>query len=181
MKLLTTGNPKTDKSVKYGYLTAVMHLAPYKAAGVNVCPMAELASCHVGCLNAAGRGGIAKGNSRFSPYGIELPDNHIQRARIKRTRFYAEDRRGFLAQLRKEIAAHVRRADRAGLTPCVRLNGTSDIQWELVAPELFADFDFVQFYDYTKIAKRFPPEAARELSPVAQLQRGEPSLYGPKR
>jgi hypothetical protein len=39
---------------------------------------------------------------------------------------------------------------REDLLPAVRLNGTSDIAWERVAPELFEAFQDVQFYDYTK-------------------------------
>lgn len=150
MKLLTTMNPKLAKGEAFGYLSAVLHLAPARLSGFNVCPMAT-AGCIAACLNTAGRGGIfAKGQTT----------NAIQRARIARTRWYFEDRPAFLAQLRAEIAAHVRRAKRLGLKPAVRLNGTSDIPWERVAPELFSAFPEVQFYDYTKVAKRArSPEA----------------------
>lgn len=159
-------NAKTVKGQKRGYMTAVMYLAPFKSAGVNVCPMAEVAGCWEGCLNTAGRGGISKGSVKMNPHGIELPDNAIQRARIKRTRLWADDRESFWIQLRKEITAFVKKAERAGLTPCVRLNGTSDIQWERFTPyypggsahTIFEMFPDVQFYDYTKIVKRFRGE-----------------------
>lgn len=36
--LLSATNPKTDKSVKFGYLTAVLHFAPAKLSGYEVCP-----------------------------------------------------------------------------------------------------------------------------------------------
>ena len=37
------------------------------------------------------------------------------------------------------------------------MNGTSDIAWEFVFPDLFSTFPDVQFYDYTKwTAKRRP-------------------------
>lgn len=158
-------NAKTVKGQKRGFMTAVMYLAPYKAAGINVCPLAELAGCWKGCLNTAGRGGIAKGSATMETPAGDLPDNAIQRARIKRTQFYATDRPGFLAQLRKEIAAFIRKAERKNLTPVVRLNGTSDIQWERVDPDLFTEFADIQFYDYTKIPKRF----TRELPPNYHL------------
>lgn len=168
MKLLNIdANAKTVKGQTRGYMTAVLYLAPWKAAGVNVCPMAEIAGCHFGCLNTAGRGGIAKGNATMAPYGVDVPDNAIQRARIARTRFYAEDRAGFLAQLVKEILAFERKAARKGLVPVVRLNGTSDIQYEIGHPvtvygqpfaNIFEAFPTLQFYDYTKIAKRFGRE-----------------------
>ena len=166
-------NAKTVKGQKQGFMTAVLYLAPFKAAGINVCPMAELAGCVAACLNTAGRGGIAKGRATFETAGgYVLPDNAIQRARIRRTRFYADDRAGFMRQLHKEISAFIRKAERKGLTPVVRLNGTSDIRWEKIEFTLDAAddagyrnsiFDFfpdVQFYDYTKIPNRFRDCAA---------------------
>lgn len=162
-KLLTIdANPKTVKGNAQGYMTAVLHLAPANASGYQVCAMAELAGCIAGCLNTAGRGGIAKGAAVFeTPAGL-LPDNVIQAARIRRTRFYFEDREGFMAQLVREIGAFIRRAERKGLVPTVRLNGTSDIAWERVAftygeteyASIFHAFPGVQFYDYTKHPKR---------------------------
>lgn len=164
--LFTYGNPKTDKSADFGYLTAVLHLAPADAAGHGtVCALAELAGCIAACLNTAGRGGVARGNARFiSAGGRELPDNTVQRARIERTRLYATDRDGFMAQLAREIETLIKRAERAGLRPCVRLNGTSDIAWERKHPvtwrgkrfdSIMAAFPAVAFMDYTKRPDRF--------------------------
>lgn len=155
-------NAKTVKGQKSGFMTAVLYLAPFKASGINVCPMAELAGCWKGCLNTAGRGGISKGSVTMSTPAGDLPDNTIQRARIARTQLWANDRDSFWIQLRKEITAFVKKANRKGLTPVVRLNGTSDIQWERFTPyypsgvahTIFEMFPDVQFYDYTKIAKR---------------------------
>lgn len=151
-------NAKTVKGQARGYMTAILYLAPFKAAGLNVCPMAELAGCVAGCLNTAGHGGMAKAGATFNPHGLELPDNGVQRARIARTRFYAERRDTFMAQLVEEIAKFVKRAERKGLTPVVRLNGTSDIRWELIPvaghAHIFDAFPTLQFYDYTKIPNR---------------------------
>lgn len=167
MKLLNIdANAKTVKGQKIGFMTAVLYLAPFKMSGFNVCPMAEVAGCWKGCLNTAGRGGISKGSKRFrTPVGL-VPDNTIQRCRIKRTKMWAEDRDTFWIQLRKEITAFIKRAERKGLTPVVRLNGTSDIQWERFSPyypggiahTIFEMFPDVQFYDYTKIYKRCTSE-----------------------
>lgn len=161
-------NSKTVKGQKQGFLTAILYLAPYKASGFNVCPMAELAGCWKGCLNTAGHGGMSKGNKRFNPHGIELPDNAIQRCRIERTQLYMNDRVEFFRRLYQEIHAFLRKAERKGLTPVIRMNGTSDILWEKIPvpvsdnkrgihcifANIFAVFPEVQFYDYTKIAKR---------------------------
>jgi hypothetical protein len=63
-----------------------------------------------------------------------------------------------MAQLVKEITAFIKKADRKGLTPVIRLNGTSDILWETIpvdgASSIMALFPDIQFYDYTKVYKR---------------------------
>jgi hypothetical protein len=43
---------------------------------------------------------------------------------------------------------------RLGLVPAVRLNGSSDLPWERLHPDLFAEFPNVQFFDYTKVPAR---------------------------
>jgi len=158
VQLLTVGNPKTLKGQGLRYLTAILHLAPHRLSGVmNACPYAT-EGCIGGCLNKAGRGGIfRKGEDT----------NAIQKARIARTRWLAADRAGFLAHLHKEIKAHVRRAYRAEMVPAIRPNGTSDIAWERVAPELFDRWNLVRWYDYTKGAHRLgqtPPNYSLTLS-----------------
>ena len=156
--LLTIGNPKTLKSAKLGYLTAVLHLSPSDSSGFQVCPAAAMANCIDPCLTTAGRGGIAKDNATFNPHGVVLPDNAVQRARIRRTRLFFTDRAEFMRLLALDIAKAEHYAASFGLTLVVRPNGTSDIAWENVPcgdhASLFAAFPHLQFYDYTKIATR---------------------------
>lgn len=154
MQLLTISNDaKTVKGESHGYLTAVMYLAPFKVAGFNTCPMAEVADCWNACLNTSGRGGIH--SDTMAPYGIETPDNVIQRARIARTRFYVDNRTAFIAQLYQEISKFIKRAERRDLIPAIRLNGTSDIDWTtLKNGAIMQAFPGVIFYDYTKVIKR---------------------------
>ena len=145
--LLTRANPKTAKGEGYGYLTAILHLSPARLSGFEVCA-ARTEGCTAACLNTAGRGGI-------------FETIHI--ARIRRTKWFRADRDGFMQALEKEIASHVRAAQRYDLKPCVRLNGTSDIPFENVRytradgtrGTIFERFPDVQFYDYTKLALRF--------------------------
>jgi hypothetical protein len=140
-ELLTTSNPKTAKGERAGYLTAALHLAPAMVSGRNVCPHATPACTHA-CLNLSGRG--------------KLPQQ--QAARIRRTRFWARDRVGFMATLVGELERHVRRATTRGLRPAARLNALSDLPWERFAverdgerfPHIFAAFPEIVFYDYTK-------------------------------
>lgn len=141
MQLLTMGSAvekiaKSDRAGR-GYLSSIMYLAPHRLSGWNVCSHAS-EGCIAGCLFTSGYG-------RYS---------HIQQARIRRTRLFFEDRDAFKAKLWSELAAFVRKADRKGLKPAFRPNGTSDLPWEQLLPELFTDFPMVQFYDYTKITRR---------------------------
>lgn len=141
MKLLTIGNTKTVKGEQYGYMTYIMHLAPSQLSGYQTCPMAS-AGCAAACLNTAGRGRFTK----------------IQEARIKKTRWFFEDRETFMTQLVKDIQAAIREALRENMIPVFRLNGTSDLRWENIPISGFRNimemFPSVQFYDYTKINNR---------------------------
>jgi hypothetical protein len=170
--LLTVNNPKTAKGDTRGYLTAILHLAPWKVSGVQVCPMAETFNCHLSCLNLAGRGGIAVGgNLTLDEIVTGARRNRIQDCRIKRTQWYARDRDGFMRALVADIAKAERYAAQHGLKLAVRLNGTSDIRWESVpvnviltrgdvstvycANSVIEAFPHVPFYDYTKIPNRW--------------------------
>ena len=145
--LLTTSNPKTQKGVKYGWLSAIMHLAPSTSAGLgNMCPDAS-PQCIRFCLNKAGRGGIFKKGEKT---------NAVQEARKFRTHRFVNDPQ-FSLDLDKEINSHANKASRLGLKPCVRLNGTSDIDWirsTAFRGSLFDRWSNVQFYDYTKSFSR---------------------------
>ena len=141
MKLLTLGNTKTVKGEAMGYQTYIMHLAPSTLSGYNTCPMAST-GCAAACLNTAGRG-------RFTT---------TQEARIRKTKWFFEDRETFMAQLVKDITTAIRKAGREGFVPVFRLNGTSDIRWETVPVGGFRNimemFPTVTFYDYTKLQNR---------------------------
>jgi hypothetical protein len=164
MKLLTRGNPKTLKGEKKGYLTYIMHLAPADMSGYNVCAMAT-DGCIAACLNTAGHGGIGAGS--LAEIKGETQTNTVQKCRIRRTKWYFEDRPAFMAALHKEIKGAIRYAQARDLTPVFRLNGTSDIPWESVPvivgnhsyTNIMYAFPHIQFYDYTKRPNRknLPP------------------------
>jgi hypothetical protein len=148
--LLTTTNPKVAKgAAEMGYLPAVLHLAPATMSGANVCPWASV-ECTAVCLNTSGRGGIGLDASGW---------NVIQASRIRRTARMILDPEGFSARICREITNHARNARRHGLTPALRLNGTSDIAWHRTFPEVVAHAiaEGCILYDYTK---RPQPDAA---------------------
>jgi hypothetical protein len=84
--------------------------------------------------------------------------NLIQKARIRKTQYFFNDRANFMVDLANDIKKAVRFAERKGLTPVFRLNGTSDLSWEKYTVvegfNIFELFPTVQFYDYTKVLGR---------------------------
>ena len=149
-KLLSTANPKIQKGTKLGYLTFILHLAPADLSGREVCPK-RTAGCTSACLNTAGRGGMFKKGETT---------NMIQKARIRKTQYFFEDRNAFMLDLAYDIQKAIRFAEKQGLIPVIRLNGTSDLSWEkyevpvFCTRNIFELFPTVQFYDYTKVLGR---------------------------
>jgi len=145
MHLLTENNPKTNKSMAYGFKTYIMHLAPAWRSGYNVCQKASV-GCAAACLNTSGHGCYQR----------------TQKARIRRTKLFFESRAEFFALLVADIYTAIRRSKKHGLVPCFRLNGTSDLPWESITipgttQTIFDMFPTVQFYDYTAIPGRNVP------------------------
>ena len=136
---LTFSNPKTLKGLQYGYITAILHLAPAKYSGHTTCH--RFSQCHETCLYHQGRGRM----------------NNVSNARIRRTRNLFENYEDTMEDLTQEISylkSKLRGQDMPSLA--VRLNGLSDLVWESKTSEylegktLFDWFPDVQFYDYTK-------------------------------
>jgi hypothetical protein len=137
MKLLSYSNVKTIKGEKLGVKTAILYLAPGSISGVNLCPFASV-GCLFSCLFTAGMGKFRS----------------VQHARLSKAKLFLSDRKAFIELLKKDILSHIKRAKKENMTPAVRLNGTSDIAWELEKGEdgknLMESFPSVQFYDYAK-------------------------------
>ena len=140
MSLLNSGNSKTRKGEKKGFTTYGIHLAPASLSGFNVCDSSS-AGCRWACLNTAGRGAMTS----------------VQRARIKKTLFFFKDKQKFLAELWAEITKSIKSSAKKGMTPCFRLNLTSDLPWEKIkfnGQSVMEAFPDVQFYDYCKNPER---------------------------
>ena len=142
-----SSDAKTVKGESIGFLTGILYLAPSTTTKWNTCSMAKIAQCDTACLYSAGRGAFSS----------------VQQARINKTIWFFEERQTFMQQLVVDIKRVIRKAQRKGLTPLIRLNGTSDIRWEAVSfidvdgteyVNIFAAFPDVTFYDYTKDVNR---------------------------
>jgi len=123
-------NAKTIKGDGSEYMTAIMYLKPHKTMWKgkvrNICPMAD----------TAGRGVMS----------------NVQAGRLRKTELLFEDRKHFINLLKTDITVFNRRTINRAIQPCVRLDGTSDNQFERFG--IMEQFPAVQFYDYTKIVKR---------------------------
>jgi hypothetical protein len=93
-KILGTGL-KTDAGLSRKVETRVLYASPAKESGTNLCPWAT-DGCASACL------GHSSGRLQFTT---------AKQARIAKSRWFMEHREHFLAQLHKEIAAHVKRCD----------------------------------------------------------------------
>lgn len=134
--LLTDKNLKTQKGEERSFLTGVMHMMPSDLAGYgNVCPCASK-ECRDMCLNTAGQ-------------WANTPA--VQNARKQKTELYFKDREKFMNDMRRSIQKLLAKAEKQGLTPAIRINGTSDLPQ--VAMQMAKEFPQVQFYDYTKIPR----------------------------
>jgi len=72
----------------------------------------------------------------------------VQDARIRKTKAFFDDRSAFLKELHGDVWLVVSIAAHYGMTPAIRLNGTSDIPWERHGvPQAWPG---ITFYDYSK-------------------------------
>jgi hypothetical protein len=95
-------------------------------------------ACIASCL-------VYAGHNETDPY------NKI----VKRARHEAllREPQAFVRMLAENIERHSRRRT---AIPFVRLNVFSDLPWEILCPDLFAEFPELSYYDYTKVAGRDP-------------------------
>ena len=117
--------------------TYALYLAPHKLSGYNVCKHST-PECRLGCLYNSGQGGMR---------------DEVKNARINRTKLFFENRNKFMEILIKEIKHFHNLAKKDNYGFSVRLNATSDIEWENIyykGNTIFEIFPDIQFYDYTK-------------------------------
>ncbi len=145
-KLIGVGtNAKTIKGDGSEYLTGIIYMTPWKISvkgkTYNSCAMAEQAGCVEGCLNTAGRGAM----------------NCVQTARQRKAELFYSDRESFMSLLIKDLTKFQNYCFKRGIHPVIRLNGTTDIRYELIKHDgktIFEHFPLISYYDYTKIANR---------------------------
>jgi hypothetical protein len=139
-KLLKSGI--VSKQYTYG-----LYLAPAKTSGYNVCSHSTK-ECRLGCLATSGRAGME----------LISGGDRIKNARIKKTKLFYEQPEFFMQWLIAEIKVAQLKAKKDGYYFSVRLNCTSDIDWQNVKVDgqsIFEIFPDVSYYDYTKNPNKF--------------------------
>lgn len=140
MKLLTVSNAKISKTNNLYNKThreCILHLLPHKLSGKNTCSSASI-GCSQHCLNTSGFG--------------RYPS--VQKGRLRKTKLLFDDRKEFERLLSKDIESFIAKCKKLKVKPVIRLNGTSDLDWEKLFPGIHSKYKEALFMDYTKIKSR---------------------------
>jgi hypothetical protein len=150
-RMASVDNPKASKATAYGYLNAILYMAPADSAGVgNLCPHAG--TCAALCLGEhSGQAAIGAAEK-----------NATIAARKARARAYMTDRDAFLREVAKDVARLMRLAAAAGRKLVYRFNGSTDVGVPAWLCDLFPE---VTFIDYTKNPNRMAAYLAGRLPP----------------
>lgn len=129
-------------SGKDGYQSYVIHLTPAAQSGFITCACASQ-GCRNTCLQTSGNIGA-------------LADKI--HARLKKTWYLAKEMPNVIYNLIEYIHKLKAKTESQGSKLALRLNGTSDINWESLRDKkgrsIIEEFPDVMFYDYTKEFKR---------------------------
>jgi hypothetical protein len=168
--IFSTDSAKAAKASGFGYLNAIQYMAPHSSAGVgNLCSHASW-QCIALCLGThSGQAAIVS--------DLVNGTNATRESRKKKARLFMADRAAYMNEIARSIVKIIYKAKRENLTPCIRLNGSTDISYErirfnlepktIAKLELIAGklrkienvtllelFHWVQFVDYTKNPNR---------------------------
>lgn len=135
--------------------TISLFMSPARLSGWNLCAHST-PMCRKGCLNVSGRGYY----------------DSVQKGRLVRATFLVAEPYYAVALICHELVRAGSRFDKWA----VRLNGTSDIAWEWVAPQVLEAAKLAYIYDYTKAHWRLHHSSALgsyHLSPSISERHGE--------
>lgn len=172
-RIFSTDSAKAIKASGFGYLNAIHYMAPAETGGAgNLCPNAT-PECIALCL------GKYSGQAAMVA-DIEHGTNSVRESRKRKAQLFMTSRAAYMNEIARQIARVIAKARADRLTPCARLNGSTDIAWERIrfaleprtiaalakvgvnckraiapnGPTLLELFHWIQFVDYTKNAKR---------------------------
>lgn len=136
---------------KNGVITYSIYLAPADMSGYNCCPKKFCSHCKELCLNGSGRN---KGDIILRG----VTESRINRARIKKSKLFFENRKLFMQILIYELERTMRYAKNKNMDFSVRLNCTSDLSpllFSINGKNILELYPNVTYYDYTKVPNRY--------------------------
>ena len=149
--LAVNSDAKTVKGLGKGNITGIFYGAHGDLSGYEACAE-RTPACNDICLGQ-------KGRAESYPA--------IMISRINKTIMFFEHRDAWLGMLFRDIDALVRKAQRENLTPCVRLNGSTGINFNRPLGSkrvnIFEMYSNLQFYDYTESIKQMRKYLRGEL------------------
>lgn len=125
--LLSVDNTKSSLDKLFGYLSGIQYFDP--SFSEKVCQW-KTPQCFALCLRKSGR----------------LVFSKSQKVMRKRTELYYENPKVYQERIEKELTKLEKTAEKKGLKPTARLNGTSDLDFS----KLYDKFPNIQFREYTK-------------------------------
>lgn len=168
--IFSTDSAKAAKASGFGYLNAIHYMAPANSAGFgNLCSHASL-ECIALCL------GTYSGQAAMVA-DLENGTNNVRESRKNKARLFMHNRAAYMNEIARQIVKIIVKARKENLTPCIRLNGSTDLAFERIRFDLDAKtiaklsaltgrlrnvrnvtllelFHWVQFVDYTKNPNR---------------------------
>lgn len=147
---LLSANSKLRKAPgKAGRYRAIgLAMAPANYSGRELCAW-RTAGCTLAC------------NGFWSGMNVTIS---TRLALIGRALLWNNFRSLFVEKLFRELSNFDKLCARSGVLPAVRLNVSTDIVWERLLPELFAEFPTLNLYDYTKALPKHRPTLPRNYT-----------------
>jgi hypothetical protein len=130
------------------YRAIGLAMAPAGHSGRNLCTWSTEA-CREAC------------NGFFSGMNVTRT---TRAALVGRAKLFHDHRAEFAEKLFRELSNFAKLCARSGVIPAVRLNVSTDIVWERILPEIFAEFPAIEFYDYTAALPRHRPTTPRNYA-----------------
>ena len=144
-RLFSTESAKAVKASKYNYINGIHYMSPYDIAGAgNLCPWAS-EGCKRNCL------GYHSGQAGMVADATNVENkNNVRLSRDRKARQFMTRRKDYLHALHVQANKLKRRARKAGKKLCLRMNGSTDVNWL----SFYAQHKDVQFAEYTKSEAR---------------------------
>jgi hypothetical protein len=153
-RFFSTDSAKAIKADKFGYLNGINYMAQDDTASTaekyfTLCPHST-AGCRALCL------GKYSGQAAMVT-DLEHGTNAVRESRVRKARYFMNERPAFMAEMNWHIHDLARKARRKNKKLAIRPNGSTDVRFERIkhnGQTVMELHPTTQFIDYTKNLKR---------------------------